>query len=186
MRGLGVDRPFLLHVGSLQLRKNVTRLVAAFEAVEEPVDLVLAGARGYAADRIVEQIRNSPAGDRIHLVGHVGDAVRACLYARAEALVFPSLEEGFGLPVIEAFAAGLPVIASNVSAVPEVAGDAAVLVDPLRPAEIAEAIKRVLLSSALRAELRGKGAARVRGMTWQRCARETWTVYKFLGATDGS
>lgn len=182
MRRLAVNRPFLLHVGSLQVRKNVARLVEAFETVEEPVDLVLAGARGYGADRIVERIRNSPARDRIHLVGHVADEVRACLYARAEALVFPSLEEGFGLPVIEAFAAGLPVIASNVSALPEVAGGAAMLVDPLRPPEITEAIGCVLGNSVLRADLRSKGAARVQGVTWQRCARETWKVYELLGA----
>ena len=186
MHRLEVTRPFLLHVGSLQVRKNVSRLVEAFEAVEEPVDLVLAGARGYGADRIVERIRNSPARARIHLVGHVRDEVRACLYARAEALVFPSLEEGFGLPVIEAFAAGLPVIASNVSALPEVAGGAAMLVDPLRPSEITEAIGRVLGSSGLRAGLRSKGAARVQGVTWQRCARETWKVYELLGATSES
>ena len=186
MHRLAVNRPFLLHVGSLQIRKNVTRLVEAFETVAEPVDLVFAGARGYGADRIVERIRNSPARARIHLLGHVGDRVRACLYARAEALVFPSLEEGFGLPVIEAFAAGLPVIASNVSAVPEVAGGAAILVDPLRPSEITEAIDRVLGSSELRADLRSRGAARVQGVTWQRCARETWEVYELLGATSVS
>ena len=186
MQRMGVNRPYLLHVGSLQVRKNVTRLVEAFEIVEEPVDLVLAGARGYGADRIVERVRNSPARARIHVVGHVGDVVRACLYARAEALVFPSLEEGFGLPVIEAFAAGLPVIASNVSALPEVAGGAAMLVDPLRPAGITEAIHRVLRCSALREDLRSRGVARVQGVTWQRCARETWRVYERLGAASVS
>ncbi len=177
LRGLGVSRPFLLHIGALQVRKNVERIVAAFEAAGGSTGLVLAGAPGYGADRILARIDRSTARDRIRTVGHVGNEARASLYGSAEALLFPSLEEGFGLPVIEAFSAGLPVVASNVSAIPEVAGDAAVLVDPLSADEIAGALERVLASGTLRAELRAKGFARAKEFTWRRCAEQTWAAY---------
>ena len=180
LRDLGVTRPFVLHVGSLQVRKNIERIVAAFESVSGSLDLVLAGGEGFGADRIVRRIEESPARPRIRMTGHVEDQVRATLYAEAEALVFPSLEEGFGLPVVEAFAAGLPVVASNVSAVAEVAGDAAVLVDPLDAEAIAGALERLITDSALRTELRAKGLARAQRFSWERCAAETWEVYRSL------
>ena len=180
LRALGVRGPFVLHLGALQVRKNIARAVAAFEAAGGSTQLVLAGSLGFGAEGIVERIRKSPARDRVLLTGHVADEARASLYAEAEVLLFPSLEEGFGLPVVEAFAAGLPVIASNVSALPEVAGDAAVLVDPRDVDEIAGALERVLDDSELRAGLRRKGLARATGFTWERCARETWRVYRRL------
>ncbi len=180
LKSLGVSGPFLLHLGALQVRKNLGRIVEAFELVGGSTQLVLAGSGGFGARGILDRIRASRARNRILLVGHVDDEVRASLYAEAEALVFPSLEEGFGLPVVEAFAAGLPVITSNVSALPEVAGDAAVLVDPNDTEEIAVALKRVLEDSALRSALRRKGLARAERFTWQRCAQETWQVYELL------
>lgn len=177
---LGVSRPFVLHVGTLQVRKNVERVVEALEAAGGSAQLVLAGGAGYGADRVLERIERSKARGRIRLAGHVSDDVRGALYASAEALLFPSLEEGFGLPVVEAFSAGLPVIASNGSAVREVAGDAALLVDPLATDEIAGALARVLGSESLREELRQEGAARAKRFTWERCAAETWQVYQRL------
>ncbi len=175
---LGVTRPFVLHVGTLQLRKNVERIVSAFEAAGGSCRLVLAGSCGYGADRILARIERSSARDRILLVGHVSDDVRATLYASAEALLFPSLEEGFGLPVAEALSVGLPVIGSTVSAIPEVAGDAALLVDPLDTDGIAGALERVLHDSTLREELRRKGRVRATRFSWERCAAETWAAYE--------
>lgn len=180
LRDLGVTRPFVLHVGSLQVRKNIERIVSAFESVGESLELVLAGSTGFGSDRIVQRIDESPARSRIRLTGHVGDKARATLYAEAEALVFPSLEEGFGLPVVEAFSAGLPVVASNVSAVAEVAGDAALLVDPLDAEGIAGALERVISDSELRGELRSKGLDRAKRFSWERCAAQTWDVYRSL------
>ena len=180
LANLGVSRPFVLHIGTLQVRKNVGRAVEAFEAAGGTADLVLAGGSGFGADRVLERIEHSCARPRIRLAGHVSDDVRACLYASAEVLLFPSLEEGFGLPVVEAFSVGLPVIASNASAVKEVAGNAAVLVDPLSTDEISGALERVLESESLREELRRKGTARARRFTWERCAAETWRVYRRL------
>ena len=175
---LGVSGPFVLHVGALQVRKNVERVVAAFEAAGVAAQLVLAGSHGYGSEGILERIRKSPARARVLLTGHVADEARASLYAEAEALLFPSLEEGFGLPIVEAFAAGLPVIASNVSALPEVAGDAAILVDPRDTDAIAEALERAVEDSQLRSALRRKGLARAERFTWRRCADETWRVYE--------
>ena len=181
LRQLGVSEPFVLHVGTIQSRKNIERIVAAFESAGTGHDLVLAGAFGYGAEAIQERIEQSPARPRIRIVGHVDDDVRASLYVAAEVLLFPSLEEGFGLPAIEAFRCGLPVITSNVSALPEVTGDAAVLVDPLDGDEISGALESVLSSPGLRSELRRKGAATATRFTWRRCADETWSVYGQLG-----
>ena len=180
LRGLGVTRPFVLHMGTLQLRKNVERIVAAFEAAGGSAQLVLAGSHGYGADRILGRIDQSLFKDRIRLTGHVPGDVRACLYASAEVLLFPSLEEGFGLPVVEAFSVGLPVITSDASAAAEVAGDAAMLVDPRSIGEITNALERVLESRELRQELARKGSERVQEFTWKRCAARTWQVYRKL------
>ena len=177
---LGIKRPFILHVGTLQVRKNIERVVEAFEATGGNNRLVLAGSSGFGADRIEARIDRSALRDRIHLTGHVSDDALACLYASAEVLLFPSLEEGFGLPVVEAFSAGLPVITSNSSALAEVAGDAAELVDPLNSDEIAGALTRLLGNESLRAELRRKGNARAPRFTWERCAAKTWQVYQAM------
>lgn len=183
---LGVSPPFVLHVGTLQVRKNIERVVAAFEAAGQSAQLVLAGSLGYGAGGIVARVESSSARERIRLVGHVDDDARASLYAAAEVLLFPSLEEGFGLPVVEAFSVGLPVIGSNLSAVPEVAGDAAVLVDPFDTDEIAGALNRVLGDRGLRADLRQKGMERSRQFSWERCAAETWRVYESCAEGVGS
>ncbi len=177
---LGVARPFLLNVGAVQKRKNIARIVKAFETIDADLDMVFAGPDGYGASEIAARIAASPARTRIHRTGFVGPDARAALYAGAEALVFASLDEGFGLPVIEAFAAGLPVVASNSSALPEVAGDAALLVDPLDAEAIAAAMQRIVHDSRLRNSLRSKGTARARQFTWERAARETQAVYDRL------
>ncbi len=186
LRDIGVSRPFVLQVGTLQVRKNVERIVAAFEVAGGSAELVLAGSHGYGADGILARIERSRARDRIRLVGHVSNDVRASLYASAEALLFPSLEEGFGLPVVEAFSVGLPVIGSDVSAIPEVAGEAAILVDPLDTDAIAGALQRVLGDPAVRDELRRKGLERSAHFSWERCARETWDVYEACWGRCGS
>ncbi len=177
---LGITRPFLLNVGAVQKRKNILRIVRAFEMLDADLDMVFAGPEGYGADEIAARIAAGPARARIRRVGFVGPEARAALYAGAEALVFASLDEGFGLPVVEAFAAGLPVIASNSSALPEVAGDAALLVDPLETEAIAAAMRRIVHDSRLRDSLRDKGTARAARFTWQRAARETKAVYNEL------
>lgn len=178
LASLKVRPPFALHLGTLQVRKNVERVVEALEAARPAVQLVLAGSLGFGAEPILDRIRRSSARDRIVLAGHVGDDVRAALFARSSVLLFPSLDEGFGLPVVEAFSAGVPVVGSDVSAIPEVAGDAALLVDPLDAGAIAAALEAVLSDAALRSDLVRRGRARAKRFSWERCAAETWRVYE--------
>jgi len=110
--------------------------------------------------------------------GYVSQEKLPCLYRNADLFVFPSLYEGFGLPVLEAMACGTPVITSNTSSLPEVAGDAAVLVDPYSVEDIADAMERVLTDPDLRTELSRKGKERAKQFTWEKCARETLKVYE--------
>ena len=175
---IGVPGRFLLHVGAIQTRKNGLRLIEAFERLPGAPFLVFAGAAGFGADETLNRIDLSPYRERIVQLGYVDTDTRAKLYRSAAALAFPSLDEGFGLPVLEAMAAGLPVLTSNGSALPEVAGGAALLVDPLDTDAIAHGLTRLLADEDLRADLTEKGQRRAAEMTWQRAAERTWAVYE--------
>jgi len=170
----------ILNVGAIQKRKNIARLVEAFETLAPPWQLVLAGSHGYGAGEILARIEKSPARDRIRVTGYVSAPDLAGWYARATVFAFPSLDEGFGMPVLEAMAAGLPVIASNRSALPEVAGDAAVLVDPDDSEALRQALLELTLNGDLCRELARRGTARARMFTWEKAVRETWDVYRTL------
>ena len=170
--------PFLLHVGALQRRKNIVRLVEAFETLPAPLRLMLAGGDGYGADEIHARIERSPARDRIERLGYVSAETQRRLYQTATALAFPSLDEGFGMPVLEAFAAGLPVLTSNRSALPEVAGDAALTVDPVDVEAIRDGLARLAADEDLRRALAAKGRERARAFTWESAAERTLAVYR--------
>ena len=172
--------PVILHVGALQTRKNIIRLVEAFETLDERWRLVLAGAAGFGAARILERISRSPARARIELPGYVTPAELAGWYARATVFAFPSLDEGFGMPLLEAMAAGTAVVTSNRSALPEVAGDAALLVDPEDTAQLAAVLRQLTGDAELREELARRGKARVQTFTWDKAVRATWDVYREL------
>lgn len=176
----GLQRPFLLNVGALQERKNIGRLVDVFERLPNELLLVLAGSTGYGGERITARIAASPARGRIVLLGYVDDAAKAKLYRTAHALAFPSLDEGFGIPILEAMSAGLPVLTSNCSAMPEVAGDAAVLVEPRSAEAIAEGLLRIVEDEALRQDLRRRGLARAAAFTWSRAAETMLALYREL------
>ena len=173
-----LEQPFILHVGAIQVRKNVRRLIAAFERLPPPTLLVLAGAEGYGAGGILERMRGSPAADRIRHYGYVDGEMLAKLYRTATVLAFPSLEEGFGFPVLEAMSAGLPVVTSNRSAMPEVASGAAILVDPEKTTGLADALQRVLGSERVRKELSEAGLTRAAQFSWIKAAHETLKVYR--------
>jgi glycosyltransferase involved in cell wall biosynthesis len=177
-RKLELESPFLLHVGAIQQRKNVARLVQAFEGLPERYVLVLAGAAGYGAREILDCIEQSPARRRIRVLGYRTRDELNHLYRTAAALAFPSLEEGFGIPVLEAMSAGLPVVTSNSSALKEVAGDATLLVDPLDVDGLRSAIQIALEDTAARESLAAAGLRRAAGFTWQRAAQETLAVYR--------
>lgn len=182
-----ISDDYVIHVGTLHPRKNIDRLLSAFERLQDlqptvrdtrfPVSntqLVLAGKPGWLADDLVA--RAEAMGDRVRLTGHVAQADLPALMAGACALAMPSLYEGFGFPVLEAMACGTPVVASNVSSLPEVAGDAALLVDPLNTAALADALARILTDDELRGELRRRGLERAHQFTWQRAAQQILTV----------
>jgi glycosyltransferase involved in cell wall biosynthesis len=169
----------ILFVGALQLRKNLMRLVEAFESVPDGWRLVLAGSpNGYGAQSILDRIAQSRCRDRIEVTGYVGRDELERLYATASIFAFPSLDEGFGIPVLEAMAYGVPVVTSNRSALAEVAGTAALLVTPEDRDEIADALGRFANSAELRAEFSGLGRDRAARYPWDRAVRETYRVYQ--------
>jgi glycosyltransferase involved in cell wall biosynthesis len=169
----------VLNVGAVQKRKNIGRLVEAFETVDPDWRLVLAGAgTGYGADEILARIRKSPAAGRILVPGYISAEALAGWYNRASVFAFPSLDEGFGMPVLEAMAAGLPVLTSNCSALPEVAGDAAILVDPYNVDAIGCALRKLTVNPELRKDLELRGKARAGLFSWERAVGETWNVYR--------
>jgi glycosyltransferase involved in cell wall biosynthesis len=168
----------ILNVGVIQMRKNIARLVEAFETVEPDWRLVLAGSFGYGSGDILARIERSPARDRISVLGYVSHEELGRWYCRAMIFAFPSLDEGFGMPVLEAMAAGTPVVTSARSALPEVAGEAAVLVDPGDTEAIGMALRRLAGKEDLRRDFAFRGLARARLFTWEKAARETWDVYR--------
>jgi glycosyltransferase involved in cell wall biosynthesis len=172
--------PLILHVGAIQTRKNLARLVEAFERTPAEWALVLAGSAGFGAAEIFERIDRSPRRAAITVTGYVAEPELERLYARASIFAFPSLDEGFGMPVLDAMARGLPVLTSDRSSLPEVAGDAALLVDPLRTDEIAQGLLRMCGDSDLREHLAAKGRRRAAAFTWAEAARKTRLVYREL------
>ncbi len=181
----GISERYLFYVGTLHPRKNLARLVRAFAgsvAVKYPeLQLVLAGKKGWLSDGIVEEVRSAGLVDQIVLTGYVPDSDLPALMSGALAFVFPSLYEGFGMPVLEAMACGTPVVCSNVSSLPEVAGEAALLVDPLDTGALAQALIRIAEDADLRCELVLRGLERVRAFSWRRCAQETLQVLEEVG-----
>ncbi len=176
-------RKVILNVGSIQHRKNIVRLIRAFERAPSDWSLILAGAPdGYGAAEALAAAAESPAHKRIEITGYVSAQRLATLYASASVFAFPSLDEGFGMPVLEAMAQGIPVLSSNRSALPEVCGEAALLVDPYSEEEIGDALLRLTQDDALRQTLTARGKAHAASFTWRRAVEQTWSVYRELGA----
>ncbi len=174
---------FMLTVGSVEPRKNLPRLLEAIHrlrACSDTADVVLvhAGPEGWLADGVAPVIRALGLADAVRFLGYVPRQDLAALYALARLCAYPSLSEGFGLPVAEAMACGCPVVTSNVSALPEVAGDAAVLFDPGSVEEIAAAVAALWTDTGRRRELTVRGRARATCFTWERAAQETAAVYE--------
>ncbi len=170
----------VLHVGAIQTRKNVVRLVEAFEQMDADWKLVLAGAEGFGAAMILDRIRQSPASRRIQVKGYISNVELRNLYTRAAILAFPSLDEGFGIPLLEAMAYGVPVVTSGRSALKEVAGDAAIQVDPLRSDDIAMGLNLLARDAGLREQLILKGFAIAQQNSWDVTTQKTWRIYQEL------
>jgi O-antigen biosynthesis alpha-1,2-mannosyltransferase len=169
--------PMILFVGALQRRKNVARLIEAFERVAPGWQLVLAGSFGFGSTEILARAEASPRRADIQILGYVPDGVLERLYQRASVFAFPSLDEGFGMPVLDAMARGVPVLTSNVSALPEIAGEAALEVDPVQTDAIAEGLRRLTGDENLRAQYAHRGLARSREFSWEKAVERTWKVY---------
>lgn len=178
-----IEAPYILYVGAIEVRKNVSQILSAFEALKArpfhaPLKLVLVGHTGFGGEALLQQMSHSKsAADILHL-GYVPQKDLHALYQNALFFLYPSLYEGFGIPVIEAMKNGCPVLTSRNSAMSEVAGDAAVLVDPRQRDEIVETCHQLLMSDDLRLQLRERGLQRARNYTWKNCARLTADAYR--------
>jgi glycosyltransferase involved in cell wall biosynthesis len=168
----------VLCVGAIQRRKNQLMLIRAFRALPRDWTLVLAGSQGYeAAEAVSEAAKN----DRIRITGYLTDDQLGEWYARAGIFAFPSLDEGFGMPVLEAMDAGIPVIAGNRSALPEVCGDAAELVDPRNEDDLASALLRLSNDETHCAQLVARGLDRAKQFRWENAVADTLAAYRELG-----
>jgi glycosyltransferase involved in cell wall biosynthesis len=177
-----IPTPYLLYNGTLEPRKNLVRLVRAYRrtvADGPPHPLVLAGALGWHPGPLLREL-SEPGPGRVVLTGHVPGADLDALFRGASAFVYPSLAEGFGLPVMDAMARGIPCVVSATSSLPEVAGDAALLVDPTSTTGWTVALSRVLTDVGLAARLGSAGLRRAAGFTWRRTAEDTLEVYRSI------
>jgi glycosyltransferase involved in cell wall biosynthesis len=179
--------PYLLYLGGIEPRKNLPTLLAAFARLSDQPLLVIAGGgvdwNPEGSNLLGAALAGLPDGvrARIRRTGYVSEPEKVALLGGAEAFVYPSLYEGFGLPVLEAMASGTPVITSNVSSLPEVVGEAAVLVDPADPASIAGGIERILVDIPLRSRLATLGLERAEQFTWEKTAVATAKVLQDAG-----
>jgi glycosyltransferase involved in cell wall biosynthesis len=180
----GLDGPYLLGLGTLEPRKDLPTLVRAFAALaaELPHTLVLAGLAGWGSDELAGAVAASGAAERIRLTGYVPERDKAALLSGADLLVYPSRYEGFGLPVLEAMACGTPVVTTTGGSLPEVAGDAALLVPPGDPEQLAAAVLKLLGDQAAWADQARRGRARAASFTWERCADLTAAAYRKAAA----
>jgi glycosyltransferase involved in cell wall biosynthesis len=187
----GIEGPYVLFLGGLEPRKNLEALVRAFGKASVDASLVIAGGQvrwfPEAADRVERAIEDLPVAIRARVVrtGYVRRKEKLALLSGAQVLAYPSLYEGFGLPVLEAFAASIPVLTSNVSSLPEVAGDAAMLVDPHDPAAMAAGLEQLCRDEDLRRVLAAAGTARVASFTWDRSARATVVTLRRAAQPSG-
>jgi glycosyltransferase involved in cell wall biosynthesis len=180
----GLDGPYILGLGTLQPRKNYSRLIEAYHMVRQehgiPHKLVIVGGKGWLYEGILATIERLGLGEQVRLIGYAQDADLPALYTGASAFAFPSLYEGFGIPVLEAMACGTPVVTANTSSLPEVAGDAALTVDPEDTEALAGALWQVLSDARLRQALVEGGRRQVAKFGWDASARRLLGLYRMV------
>lgn len=176
----GLPERFLLYVGTLEPRKNLTTLLEAFAEVARRTDatLLIGGGKGWLYTPIFERLAALGLRDRVRFVGYIDEEELPLWYAAATVFVFPSIYEGFGMPPLEAMACGTPVVTSNTSSLPEVVGDAGIMVDPHDAAALAAALTQLLNDADLRADLRTRGLQRAARFTWSTTAERTLRAYE--------
>lgn len=184
LRTRGIEPPFVLWIGSQEQRKNVQGVLDAFARLAEhrsDLTLVLHGPNGWLGTEVTEGLERRGIASRTYVSeGSLSRRALTALYTGAAVFLFPSLYEGFGLPVLEAMACGTPVVTSNQSALPECVGDAGLLVDPLDHDALSDAVERILDDDTLAKELSDAGRLRASAFTWSETARKTWAVYEEL------
>jgi len=180
----GLDRPYLIYVGTINKRKNLPNMIRAFALAREHVRsdalFAIAGRIGFGGGEVQQTIADAQAGGFVKLLGYVADEDVPALYSGALGLLFATLYEGFGIPVLEAFGCGCPVIGGTDGSVPEIAGNAALLTNPKSVEAIASQIEKLLGADALREELRSKGISRAKEFSWDKAARGCLEIYKEL------
>jgi glycosyltransferase involved in cell wall biosynthesis len=175
---LKLPREYLLFVGTLEPRKNLPLVIKALANIKEKIPVVLVGWKGWGNDMWWQKAKEAGVADQIFTLGYIDEESLACLYSGAMALVFPSVYEGFGLPLLEAMACGCPVICSEAASLPEVAGDAAIYINPKDETDLADAITRMVFDTQIRDDFRKKGFQRARHFSWERAAKETLAVFR--------
>lgn len=178
------NSPYALFVGTFEPRKNLSTLLRALKELPGTLSLVIVGEPGWRNQSLQEQARDLGVSDRIIFAGRLSDADLGEAYEAARMLVFPSLSEGFGLPVLEAMAHGTPVVCSNAGALPEITGDAALLHDPTDVAALARCMRIVLIFDSVHNDYARRGRERVQAFTWQRAAQQTWEVYQACASSS--
>ena len=181
-RKYGLSGPYLLYVGTIEPRKNLVRLLHAYERLKDetgiPHQLVLAGGAGWSNEEIFQTAHDSKYRESIRFTGYVSAAEKNALYAHAEAFVFPSLYEGFGIPPLEAMHFGCPVVCANTASLPEVVGDGAELVNPIDVDALAEGLWRVLSDVCCRKERIRKGKRQAQRFSWDDSAHQLTQICK--------
>jgi glycosyltransferase involved in cell wall biosynthesis len=187
-RELGINGDFILSVGNLEPRKNLARLFRAFErsGLARDFELVLVGPKGWHYGEIFETWQSLPCNNRIHWLSYVSEEILSALYSGASFLVYPSIMEGFGFPILEAMSAGCPVVTSNISSMPEVAGNAAVYVEAFDIDSIADGMKQLASDSRLRMSLAKAGHDRVAKFSWENTARQMMEIYGMAVGKGGN
>lgn len=178
-----VTRPYFIYIGRLEEKKNVLNLIKAFSIFKgwrgygDPVKLLLIGAKGFGFERIRREIRDRKLEEQVMIPGYVAEEHMQELYAGAVALIFPSLYEGFGLPILQAQACGTPVVTSNLASMPEVAGRGALFVNPNASEDLAVKMRMVVDEDRTREELKREGFENIKRFSWDDCARKTMNVF---------
>lgn len=182
LASLKIDQPYILFVGGLNPRKNLVRLIKGFELLKSkhklPHKLVIAGAEAWLFKETIKKAKTSKFKKDILFTGHVDDKKIVTLFREASCFAFPSILEGFGMPVLEAMASGTPVLTSNTSALPEVGGKAAYYIDPYSIKEIAMGLHKILTDNQLQKKMITKGFENAKRFSWEKTARKTLRVIK--------
>jgi len=178
-----IRKDYILFIGTIEPRKNVKNIILAFNKIlKEGYDyqLVIVGKRGWHFQEVFDLVKSLPLKDKVVFTGFADDYEKKGLMSKAKVFVYPSIYEGFGIPVLESLTCGIPTVTSNVSSLPEVAGDAALLIDPLNTDELFIAIKKLLTNEAIYKQLKNKATIQAEKFSWEKSAQETIAVYNSL------